>query len=732
MAAVGRTLTLAVFVVSSLAVSAIHTEPCRASVPGKINYQGRLVDGSGAPLEGSHDAVFRLYNAPAGGMVLWSDSASVTADAGGIFSVVLGADQPIAIGPADACWLEIEIDSEIMAPRREIVSVPYALRAASSDNLAGLAPEAFAPLEHVHDSRYFTKTEIQTPGSINQAGNPVAWTRLAGVPSGLADGIDNVGAGDGHSLDAADGNPTDVVYVDSDGNVAVGTGGQEADLDVAGTLRVTSDVSTPLQVNGTGPAQVKVEAGPGTAASLALKNSSREWDLLSSPAGPDKFFIYDATSLKHRLTIDGPSGKVGIGAVSPSSDLHVYKNTNEEVSIRLDNPNTGAFSTAALYFADENAASAGLVAYDNDHGYGEALRLYNIRPDGYLSLTALEHMELHTGGLERVRLTDGGSLGIGTTDPKAKLDVIGLARVGDTSVPAWPSAGEGLEIAYNPYMNRGYLLSYDRSTSGWGELYLGDAKIGIGIGSLDKTGRLNVQVEGGSCIIAENTGGNCSAEIAGASSYGLTAKSRSQALYAWNTNSNCYTYLGGVQYGLMTMGSENYAYLGYGTYAGYFSDDVYVGGNLYKSGGGFHIDHPQDPENKYLNHSFVESPDMMDIYNGNVVLGDGGEAWVEMPQWFEALNRDFRYQLTCIGRFAPVYIAEKMGGGRFKIAGGEPGLEVSWQVTGIRHDPYADAHRIPVEEDKAPGEHGKYLRPEDYGQPASAGIDVVVRPGGGQ
>jgi len=105
---------------------------------------------------------------------------------------------------------------------------------------------------------------------------------------------------------------------------------------------------------------------------------------------------------------------------------------------------------------------------------------------------------------------------------------------------------------------------------------------------------------------------------------------------------------------------------------------------------------------------------------------------VEMPQWFEALNRDFRYQLTCIGAFAPIYVAEKMSGSRFKIAGGEPGLEVSWQVTGIRHDPYADAHRIPVEEDKAPADRGKYLSPDAYGRPAAAGIGYVARPGEGQ
>jgi hypothetical protein len=94
-----------------------------------------------------------------------------------------------------------------------------------------------------------------------------------------------------------------------------------------------------------------------------------------------------------------------------------------------------------------------------------------------------------------------------------------------------------------------------------------------------------------------------------------------------------------------------------------------------------------------------------------------------MPAWFSALNRDFRYQLTSLGGFAPVYIAEKVEDNRFKIAGGSPGIEVSWQVTGIRHDPYANAHRTPVEQDKPAEERGKYLHPTEWGQPDSLGVD---------
>jgi len=178
-------------------------------------------------------------------------------------------------------------------------------------------------------------------------------------------------------------------------------------------------------------------------------------------------------------------------------------------------------------------------------------------------------------------------------------------------------------------------------------------------------------------------------------------------------------------YGYSNSGTAVYGWhFSYGNYAGYFSGNVSVTGTLSKGGGSFKIDHPLDPTNKYLYHSFVESPDMMNIYNGNVTLDANGEAWVELPAYFEALNKDFRYQLTAIGAPGPnLYIAQEISGNRFKIAGGSPVMKVSWQVTGIRHDPFAEAHRIQVEVEKTDAERGKYLYPKEYGVSETLGID---------
>ncbi len=162
--------------------------------------------------------------------------------------------------------------------------------------------------------------------------------------------------------------------------------------------------------------------------------------------------------------------------------------------------------------------------------------------------------------------------------------------------------------------------------------------------------------------------------------------------------------------------------------AGYFHGPVIVTGTLTKGGGAFKIDHPLDPSGKYLYHSFVESPDMMNIYNGNVVTDDAGLAEVELPEWFETLNRDFRYQLTVMGRFAQAIVIEKIHGNHFAIKTDKPEVEVSWQVTGIRQDAWANAHRIPVEELKAPEEQGYYLHPDLYGAPEEKGIEWARNP----
>jgi hypothetical protein len=180
--------------------------------------------------------------------------------------------------------------------------------------------------------------------------------------------------------------------------------------------------------------------------------------------------------------------------------------------------------------------------------------------------------------------------------------------------------------------------------------------------------------------------------------------------------------VGGI--GIAGIGND-VAVLGWGgNFAGSFIGNVDISGSLTVHGTkSFKIDHPLDPSNKYLYHSSVESPDMKNVYDGIVVLDDKGEAVVVLPVWFEALNKEFRYQLTPISAPGPnLYIAEEIKNQRFKIAGGSSEMKVCWQVTGIRQDAWAQANPLVIEQDKSENERGYYLHPEVHGYPAQKNI----------
>ncbi|MFD7258476.1 hypothetical protein [Streptomyces sp. NPDC059874] len=166
--------------------------------------------------------------------------------------------------------------------------------------------------------------------------------------------------------------------------------------------------------------------------------------------------------------------------------------------------------------------------------------------------------------------------------------------------------------------------------------------------------------------------------------------------------------LGTGVYGLSFAGTGVYGQSRDG-YAGDFAGDVRVSGSLSKGGGGFEIDHPLDPRHMMLAHSFVESPEMLNVYSGTVTTDEAGTAEVALPDYFEALNQDYRYQLTVIGEFAQAIVGDEVRDNRFTIRTDRARIRVCWQVTGVRRDRWAEAHRITVESTKPePG----YRHPE--------------------
>lgn len=386
-----------------------------------------------------------------------------------------------------------------------------------------------------------------------------------------------------------------------------------------------------------------------------------------------------------------PPGNVGIGTTSPSQKLGVAGN------IALEG--IDASTSYGLDFRDTMGSEWQVQYYQDGLNFWEA------------------------GIGSKMFIEDGGNVGIGTTTPSGQLHVASSDLYsGYFTSDHLNSKTHVIHSEYTGSGNYGAIAVYGESTPA----------DGIGIGGYFVGGRQGVCAEmyptgsksylGVNGIVNGGSGSNTGVQgysVGSGFKYGIKG----------------YAVGSGYNYGLYGQASgdgntKNFGVYGqaYGSgatnYAGYFQGNVHITGTLSKGSGSFKIDHPLDPENKYLHHSFVESPDMKNIYDGVVVLDAHGEAVVEIPDYFEALNKDFRYQLTAIGAPGPnLHIAEEISDNRFKIAGGEAGMKISWQVTGIRHDPYAEQNPIPVEQDKPEGERGTYLYPELYGMPETMGLN---------
>jgi hypothetical protein len=133
----------------------------------------------------------------------------------------------------------------------------------------------------------------------------------------------------------------------------------------------------------------------------------------------------------------------------------------------------------------------------------------------------------------------------------------------------------------------------------------------------------------------------------------------------------------------------------HGDYLRSFIKDSYIYGNMNVSGNfstagvkNFKIDHPDDPQNKYLLHASVESDEVLNLYSGNIVTDDQGIAVITLPDYVQKINTDFRYQLTVIGQFANAIIQKEIENNSFVISTDKPDVKVSWQITAKRNDKY--------------------------------------------
>ncbi|MCI5057779.1 MAG: hypothetical protein MRY83_16810 [Flavobacteriales bacterium] len=358
------------------------------------------------------------------------------------------------------------------------------------------------------------------------------------------------------------------------------------------------------------------------------------------------------------------------------------------------------------------------------------------------NLTSTGDFDIRDNGTSALFVRDNGNVGIQNNAPSFALDVGGqFVDVGNGTQSGYKINGSTV-LTKQSNINSVWVANRNTSTSG-------NANTVVGVQSFGKSQNTSLEnvALGYSCAFECTTGdynayvgSTCGQEqITGSNNVGFgtfadgwatggsnntTIGGNSSFAGVGRTSSSC-VYLGTSAGANNTTSSRLYIdnsstaspliFGNFGTNAVTINGSLTVTGTVSKGGGSFKIDHPNDPENKYLYHSFVESPDMMNVYNGNVELDLNGEAVITMPDYFGDLNEEFRYQLTCIGGFANVYVKEEMNGNQFSIAGGTPGLKVSWQVTGIRKDPWAQANRITPVVDKKEDEKGFYQNPELYG-----------------
>jgi len=93
---------------------------------------------------------------------------------------------------------------------------------------------------------------------------------------------------------------------------------------------------------------------------------------------------------------------------------------------------------------------------------------------------------------------------------------------------------------------------------------------------------------------------------------------------------------------------------------------------------------------------------MRNMYYGQADIING-KAIIVLPDWWEALNgtdkEEYNYQFTPIGEFANIFVSKEISNGEFEISA-DKDIKVSWQISAIRHDKFAEANRVIVEVDK--------------------------------
>jgi trimeric autotransporter adhesin len=674
-----------------LAQSVANTD---SVVPGMIKFTGTLTDLDHKPLTGTVGVTFLLYKEQTGGAPLWMETQNVEADKNGHYSILLGSASAHGI-PADAFvagearWLGVQPSGQSEQARVMLASVPYAMKAHDAETINGLPASAF-----VLASPAASGAPSSTATSVSGSVPPAATITGTGTAGFLPDftGAATIGNSAVFQAGAA-----------PSAKVGINTTTPSAALDVAGTTNLRGSLTLP---------------SVGTATTTAGKNS-QPMDMKASAFNTT---VGSAVQQTFQLQAEPISNDTGNASATLNLLFATGANAPAETGFKISKAGIVSFAPGQTF--PGTSVSVGLTAPSSDFTVSGS----PVKGNGTLALqwiTSPTPADVANAIVKR-----DGSGNFSTTE----LDAITINATGSVNAPGFVAGNNGFQatatgegvgsvmtanLSNTPAISGRALATGDGTTRGVQGITSTNQGIGVfGLGQgTASAGVFGEATNGGFGVLghSDGPGNGVWGETFGSSGDGVVgvAHNGGDGVFAFNDNSGD---------ALFALNQTN------GAFAAFFNGNVDVDGNLSKAAGSFKIDHPLDPANKYLYHSFVESPDMMNVYNGNVTTDGAGRAIVDMPDWFEALNRDFRYQLTVIGQFAQAMVASEIAGHKFTIQTDKPNVKVSWQVTGIRQDAWANAHRIPVELEKSDKERGFYLHPELFGAPEDKSIVALRHP----
>jgi len=692
----------------------------RGQIPHTVSYQGVLTDANGnAVPDGDLSLTFRLFDVVSGGTALWEETQQVAVSKG-VFSAILGSATPLNLPFDKPYWVGITVaQGTELTPRVALTASPYSLN--SHSTIAETVPgQGFTIRNLTGDATH----QFNSDGSVRHNGTG---TFLGGIVAGdtnvvlgkTAESHSNAKTSNEETNgNLAVNNPD--IGVEGVGN-SIGVLGKGSGIGMRGESKdgigvhgisetfygVLGDSKSEAGVYGSSSSASGVEghsaSGAGVVGSgnpgLWARNSPLKIDVVQQSPAQQRFLVWDDDNTVKYRTL--PPGGTFDGILQDKA--LVIRNGQTEV-FRVDTNGTSYHKGLEQFAGGIAITGTGNGIFFPDGSFQGSAGTSGGSFDGTLLGKPL--IVKNAGGTEVFRVdTNGTSLHKG--DETFEGDVILKGQ-----------SGKGAKLVDATGKTLAGFGRIDSATNQRLGVYGKAEKTGDLAGAFDGDVDINGEVYASSLHIVRGVGDTVMHFNADGTSEHGGLETFKAGLQTVLTNGNI----------LRINPSEGLTLkTATGQFRGHMdpNGNAFFFGNVSKGGGSFKIDHPLDPANKYLYHSFVESPDMMNIYNGNVTTDENGEAIVELPGWFDALNKDFRYQLTPIGSYAPLYVAQKIRGSRFMIAGGTGGMEVSWQVTGIRKDAYAEKYRIPVEESKPVAERGRYLHPEAFVLPKDMGVSIV-------